>query len=380
MTAGLSQLSQFVERARDCSVPARAALLRDLADLYLTQPNALSEKARRGFDAVMATLCSQADAQTRREVAEKILVTPSPPKQLLLTLARAEISIAAPLLRDGLAFSDQDLVAMVAEGDPDRLAAIAGRKRISEPLADALAARGDAKTQAVLVKNQGAALSAVTTHTLVNAARKRPELQKPLTTRYDLPPNVLIRMFFFVAPDLRKEILARAGMIEPALVRDAMDATRDSLLIPAQIDGAEAHEARSVIQERAARDAIDEAFLKELLAARERPAILLAFAYITGVDFRAAQMIFKDASLESLAVACRASKLSREMFEALAPLAGKTSANDMRAPVMLDLYEKISPEIAERLMRFWRLHARAAADSAKIASLLRGVEGLSAAG
>ena len=378
MTAGLSQLNQFVERARDSSGPARAALLRDLAALYLAQPNALSEKARRGFDAVMATLCAQADAATRREIAEKIFDTPSPPKQLLRALARSEISIAAPLLRGGLAFTDEELIQLVREGDEDRLCAIAQRKRISEPLADVLAARGNAKTLATLIGNQGAAFSTGALHTLVNAARKRPELQKPLTTRYDLPPHLLIRMFFFVAPDLRKEILARADMIELALVRDAMDATRDALLVPAQEDGVEAHEARCVIQEKAAHDAVDEAFLKELIAARERPAILLAFAYITGVDFRAAQIMFKDVSLESLVVACRASKLSRDMFAALARLVVKTPESNARTPMMLDLYEKISPEVAERLMRFWRLRARAAADAAKIASLLRGVEGLSA--
>ena len=146
MTAGLSQLNQFVERARDSSGPARAALLRDLAALYLAQPNALSEKARRGFDAVMATLCAQADAATRREIAEKIFDTPSPPKQLLRALARSEISIAAPLLRGGLAFTDEELIQLVREGDEDRLCAIAQRKRISEPLADVLAARGNAKT------------------------------------------------------------------------------------------------------------------------------------------------------------------------------------------------------------------------------------------
>ncbi len=380
--AGRSQLKQFIERARDGSSGARAALLRDLADLYLAQPNALSDKARTGFDAVMAQLCSQADPATRRAVAARIMDAPAAPKQLMVQLVRSEIDIAAPLLRHALTLSDDELIAVIDEAEPERLAAIAARKRLSARLVDRLIASGDDGAMAALVGNHGAALSPGAMRRLLAAARRDPALQRPLTLRYDLPANLLIRMFFFISPALRQDLLARAGMIDQALVCEAIDSTREALLSPAADDGGEQAEARAVLMEKAASGRIDEALLIALLNAGEAAMAELAFAYIAGIDAEDARAIFKDASLETLAVACRASSLSRDMFAALArnitgASGGRLPSDNPRAPLMLDLYERISPEIAERLMRFWRMRARAGQDAAKVASLLKGADNAS---
>ncbi|WDI32207.1 DUF2336 domain-containing protein [Hyphococcus flavus] len=378
MASSQVQLNQLVEFAKDRSESGRSKLFRTLASLYLTQPNALSEQARRTFDQLLASLCLQADFGARRDVAAKVLETPAPPKELLLALAHSELEIAAPILRSPLNLTDRDLVQFIDEGEPSRLTAIAARKKLSEPVVNKLVATGHDAVYLAIARNQDVTLSAGAMLALVNKARQQVTLQEPLLARYDLPPYLLIRMFFFIAGDLRKELLARADMIEPALVRDAMDSTRDGLLAPSQEDSAELSEARHVVADKADQGRVDDAFLGALIEAREHKAVLIAFAYITGVDFRSAKIIFKDSSYESLVIACRASKISRDMFAALAQHVPEAqTASGARGPAMLNLYEKISPEIAERLMRFWRLRARASADAAKIASLLRDVEGLS---
>ncbi len=384
MAAKLSQLTKLVERVRDGSDDARAALLRDLLELYLAQPNALTPATREEFGAIMAALASQTNEAARREIASMLIASPAAPHALLTALARAESNIAAPVLRQAVGFTDAALIELVKNVDELRLSAIAQRKQVSEPVTDALSAHGETATLIMLVKNQGAAFSPAAMQRVVAAARRKPELQQPLTARFDLPPHLLIRMFFFIAADLRKEILGRAELIDPALVRDAIDSTREALVIGSEQDSAEVSEAQRLVEEKAAAGEINEAFLNDLITAREQASITYAFAWLAGVDARAVRTMFKDASLESLAVACRASRLTRDAFAGLAgamvksPQAGQAPmAGKARAPIMLDLYEKISPEIAEKLMRFWRLRARAAADAAKIASLLQGVEGLS---
>ncbi|WP_425411051.1 DUF2336 domain-containing protein [Hyphococcus sp.] len=379
MTAKLSGLVQLIENVRSGSAAARASLLRDLLDIYLAQPQALTPKTREEFGAILAALYAQADDATQREIAERLIPSPAAPGALLAALAASGLHIAAPSLRAGAAFTDRALIEVIKTGGEERRCAIAQRKQISEDVAEALAVHGETPALVMLVRNQAAAITPGAMSRLVAAARRKTELQKPLTERFDLPPHLLIRMFFFIAAPLRREILARAEAIDPSLVRDAMDAIRDALLTPGDEDSAEVSDARRVVEERAAQAQIDQTFLMALIEARENASILFALAYITGVDTRAVKTMFKDATLEALAVACRASALSRETFAALAASLSSAPHNgNARAPVMLDMYEKISPEIAEKLMRFWRLRARAAADAAKIASLLHGVEGVSA--
>lgn len=376
MAANLSGLIQHIENARAGSEKARSALLRDLLEIYLAQPNALTPKTREEFGGVLAALYARADHATQREIAERLIPSPAAPAALLAALAQSGPHIAAPVLRAAVGFADHTLIELIKQGDDLCLSAIAQRRQLSAPVSEALIARNEAASLVMLAKNQGAALSQNAMSRIVAAAKRRPELQKPLIARFDLPPHLLIRMFFFISADLRKEILARAEAIEPTLVHDAMDAIRDAILMPSEEDSAEISDARRVVEERAAGANVDEAFLTELLQARENASVVYAFAWIAGVDVRAVKTMFKDASLESLVVASRASGLGRKTFSLLAKAMVKPQQGDVRAPVMLDLYEKISPEIAEKLMRFWRLRARASADAAKIASLLQGVEGL----
>lgn len=379
MTAKLSGLNHLIEDARAGSQEARSALLRDLIETYMEQPNALTRNIREEFGEILAALYGLATDATQREIAEKLIPSPAAPPALLIAFAHCKPHIAAPALRAAMGFTDAMLVDVIKQGEEFRLSAIAQRKQISEGVSDALIARANTASLVMLAKNQGATISTASMGRMIALARRCPELQKPLIARFDLSPYLLIRMFFFISPELRKEILCRAEAIEPALVREAMDAIREALMAPSEEDSAEMEEARRLVAEKAIDSGVNESFLSDLLKAGESASVVCAFAWITGVDARAVKTMFKDASLESLVVACRGSSLSKETFSALVKSMAKShQGGDVRTPVMLDLYERISPDIAEKLMRFWRLRARAAADAAKIASLLQGVEGLSA--
>ncbi|MEL7486923.1 MAG: DUF2336 domain-containing protein, partial [Pseudomonadota bacterium] len=187
------------------------------------------------------------------------------------------------------------------------------------------------------------------------------ELQEPMAKRCDLPPQLLTQMYFFVSSALKKEILRRSEMLDPAIIDEAVSANRSKILTSAVTEAeAEVAEARKFIRDRINSNKLNEALLKELIEIRRSTEFLLAFAHYIGVDTSTAQRILKDRSWESLAISCRAAGLERSTFAKIVFGLQTGPEEQNKALRILDLYLKIPQEAAERVMRFWRVRAQSA--------------------
>ena len=102
---------------------------------------------------------------------------------------------------------------------------IARREDCSGRLGALLAERGGEETLIALAQNQRARLDGAAMDVMTARTRQYARLHEPMIARLDLPPLTLTRLYFFVAPALKKEILMRADIIEPALAAGAASAT-----------------------------------------------------------------------------------------------------------------------------------------------------------
>ncbi|MBB5518268.1 DUF2336 domain-containing protein [Amphiplicatus metriothermophilus] len=361
MSGGAARLLALIEEARRDRRAGLDRLACALTDLRLAAPGKCDAAA---FDETLCALAARATPETRRLLAERFAAADGAPRALVRRLAADEaIEIAEPVLRRSAALTEEDLIAIAQHGGPAHVAALACRRAVSARLAAAIVARGEKAGLVYLARNRGARLNDASLAALVAQARAIPELQAPLTARPDLSPLLMTRLYFAVASPLKREILRKADMLDPALIDAAIDACRSRLLAPSAETSPDPLEtARQFIRSRIGTRSLNERLLRQMLDARRPAEFMLAFAYCVGVDIRAAQTILQDRSWESLAVACRAAGIERATFAKLIVGLRKTPEEQKSGAQMLEIYMKIPQEAAERVMRFWRARHTPLAD------------------
>lgn len=366
MPAGTSRLKELIAVAKEGSSDKRRDLLREITDVFMAQPERYTSTELQHFDIIMSRVTEQVESALRREIAEKLADVSTAPRGLINQLAHDEISVAEPVLRRSQALTEEDLVRIVRQRGQDHMKAITKRREVPESVTEEIVERGGEEVLISLAENQGAQIKPATMEKMVEQSRNVRGLQKPMMERFDLPPQLLTQMYFFVSSALKKEILKRSDMLDPSLIDEAVNSNRKKILGGAMRSvKAEVAEAHQFIQEKIRANTINESLLKELIDMRRSTEFLLAFSHYIGVDSSTAQALLKDKTWESLAIACRAAGLERPTFAKIVFGMQKSHDEQNKALRILDLYLKIPQDAAERVMRFWRVRTQAAAAAAQ---------------
>lgn len=360
-TGTVSRLKQLIEVAREGTTERRADLLREITDVFMAAPDRYTSSEMQHFDVILSKVTESVEIALRIEIAEKLADTPNAPHNLVRQLAHDEISVAQPILERSPALTEEDLIRVIRQRTQDHMKAISRRREVSPTVSAELVERGGTEVLVALAENKGARIAGETMNRLVEHSRSAPELQAPLTDRYDIPPNLLTQMYFFVSSALKREILKRSDLLDPSLIDEAIEGNRAKILKQAVDD---AHSglaaARKFIEEKINAGLLNETLLKDLVDSRRSTEFLLAFAHYVGVDPSTAQRIVQDKTFESLAIACRAAGLERSTFAKVVFSLQRGESEQQKALRILDLYLKVPQEAAERVMRFWRVRAESA--------------------
>lgn len=358
--AGVSRLKQLIDVAREGSTEKRADLLREITDVFMAAPDRYTSTERQHFDVILSKVTESVEIALRAEIAHKLADVPTAPRGLVRQLAHDAITVAQPILERSAALTEEDLIQVVQQRTQDHMKAISRRREVPEQLAAELVERGDREVLVTLAGNQGARFSGDTMTRLVEHSRTISDLQPPLTVRYDLPPHLLTQMYFFVSSALKREILKRSDLLDPALIDEAIEGNRVRILKQAISEAdAEVGDARKFVEAKIRSNQLNETLLKDLIDHRRSTEFLLCFAHYVGVDPSTAQRILSDGSFESLAIACRAAGLERSTFAKFVFGLQKGIEDQQKSLRVLDLYLKVPQEAAERVMRFWRVRSGA---------------------
>ncbi len=365
MITGASRLKPLIAIAKEGSREKRSDLLREIADIFMAAPERFSTPEMQHFDVIMSRIAEQVEPALRQELAERLADAPIAPPTLMHLLAHDEIAVAEPVLKRFEGLTEDALLSIVRQRGAEHMRAIARRRKLPEKLAAALAACDDETVLVCLAENRSAKFSDASMEKMIAHARAMQTLQKPMIDRLDLPPNLLTKMYFFVSPALKQEILKRSDRLDPALIAEAIKVKRRKILLSAaQEVEPDVADARKFIQEKAAANEIDERLLNELMEAKRPAAFRFAFCYVIGVDVATANALLKDRTGQSLAIACRAAAFERATFAKILLDQHKPSAEQAKSLRIIDLYLKIPTDAAERLMRFWRVRPISSAAAA----------------
>jgi uncharacterized protein (DUF2336 family) len=199
----------------------RTALATRLAAIAPGLPPPQSDRLAGMAWAALAQLAADTAEDVAAIIAEAVKDLPGAPRDLVLALAAdRRIRVAGPVLRLSPLLEEADLLALVAAPPvAETLTAIARRPAISEQVADALVATGDAAAIGALLGNGGAAIRESTLDALVVQAAERTAWHEPLVRRPALPPGAAIALAGFVAEDLLARLMARTDLPPAAMAR-----------------------------------------------------------------------------------------------------------------------------------------------------------------
>jgi hypothetical protein len=107
-------LEDLVDLGQHGEIDMRPTLLRVLTDLYLQRPVHTPEDERY-YTELALRLMDAADMSTRAALAVRLATFAAAPRSLLLRLARDQIEVAAPVLKQSTALRKHDLEAIAAE-------------------------------------------------------------------------------------------------------------------------------------------------------------------------------------------------------------------------------------------------------------------------
>lgn len=363
--ATVNKLHKLAELAKERSSECRRALLREVTDLFFDAPPETGSPVQAQFDAVLSQLASEAAQDAREEMSRRFADTPVAPPGMIRKLARDAIEVAAPILQKSGVLSEEDLLAIVHETSQQHLRAISARTSVPERISHAIVERGDDETVATLVKNEGAQLSRQTFEVVSERAQTSETLQAPLAHRVDTPTDLLADLTHVVEGALREHIQRRFDKLDPGVLEAALAASHTRLEARLKEDKA-ITEAQRFITSKQVRKELNGALLVRLLREKEYTKFCIGFAELAGVDYSAAKKALEEPTIDALALICKASTaIDRALFVTLAVLRSDAPGDAFsHARELGKVYDDLSKEQAERVMRFYKMRKNAAAAAA----------------
>jgi uncharacterized protein (DUF2336 family) len=158
--AKIAALIPELEDVKHHSREKRAETLRRLTKLFVEESSRLNEIHVSLFDDVLGRLVADAEPEARCELSSRLASISNAPLELARRLARDEIAVAEPLLRNSPRLDEFDLISIAQTKGQAHLLAIARRASLREPVTDVLVERGDAAVVQTLADNRSARLSA----------------------------------------------------------------------------------------------------------------------------------------------------------------------------------------------------------------------------
>jgi uncharacterized protein (DUF2336 family) len=303
--ASPNSIAQPIGAAKDESAERDARILKQVADLFLSNADRLRESQIGAFDGILVPLIGRIEAGTLVHLSEALSTTDLAPCEAIRKLAfHDDALVAAPVLRNSNRLSDKDLIEIAETHSQQHLLAISGRKTLSEALTDALMRRGDVNVSNALARNTGAQFSECGYATLVGRAERDESLTEKLGLRLDIPANLLRELLTKATDIVRARFLTAP---RPAMQARGATAKQVSAAPRKKIDYTQA-QSEVLALNRAGK--LNDSTVNRFAVRSEYTSVVAALSLLSDVKVEAVEPLIEPERLYGLIVACRASRLS----------------------------------------------------------------------
>jgi uncharacterized protein (DUF2336 family) len=256
----------------------------------------------------IARLMARDVAETvRRALAESLRRAAHLPRDVALRLAHDVEAVALPILSDSPALSETDLMAILRNADPARQQAIASRKDVSEPVADALITRADESAVVALLRNKTARIGEPSLHRAVDRFPASEAVKSGLVHRVNLPMTVAERLIVMVSEELRNYLLSHHAL-SPSVASDLVLQSRERAIIGLS-NRASREELETLIRQMQRHQRLTPSLILRALCTGDLAFFELALAVRAQVPAENAQVLVRDAGGKGLASLYRKAEL-----------------------------------------------------------------------
>jgi uncharacterized protein (DUF2336 family) len=352
-----------LELSQQHAPKARAALTQRLCEIVSWPESRIPAYERQLAADVLVGLLRTSNVDIRRRCAEGLIRIADAPKPLLRYLARDEISVAEPLLQNGLGFDDSDLIAVIRSAVAPHWHAIARRKTLNDAVTDALLATGDVSVTEAVLRNQNARISSHGVDLAVARSRQSPSLAPLLVARMELKPTQALVLFWWASFEARVHIMRRFAVDRATLIAELGEVFK--VAAEEGWSDADTRKALQVIERRqrnrqaalqSANGSLEGAITAAELSGVDRD-LVHEIAHLSGIKPTTAAQIFADAGGEAIGVFCKSVGLKKPMmfvlWKALKRPWGDPDSTDNPLGRAVYVFDTLATAKAQTVLRYW---------------------------
>ncbi|HTK13616.1 MAG TPA: DUF2336 domain-containing protein [Xanthobacteraceae bacterium] len=332
----------------------RERALTQITSLFVNSASQFSDEHIQLFDDVFGLLIDEIETKARAHLATRLAPIPNAPIHALQRLAHdSDISVAGPVLRGSRRLGEPDLLAVARNMSQDHLLALSARKDIGPTITDVLIDRGNRQVTHAVAENAAAHFSDRGFTTLVRRAEGDARLAETVALRGDVPPRLFRTLLAQASEVVQKRLLAKARPETAAEIRRVL------MEVTAEIgDRAQPRDYTAALKTvTAMRQAgqLGHAALMEFAKAGQFEESVVALSMLCKIPLETADRLLTGDRPDPALILCRAIGIGWAGARAL--LTARPSLAPMTTKMLDEAFgnfEKLSPETASRVVRFWQ--------------------------
>jgi uncharacterized protein (DUF2336 family) len=216
--ASIDLSAMLTEDLSGRSAGERSRIVRDLAGLFLHEPERYSASQVQLFDEVLSRLIRRVDEELRAELARELAPVGNAPREVMMDLASdRRIAVAGPVLAKSPCLDEEFLIATAKTRGQEHLVAISSRERVGDRVTDILVERGNGEVVLTLARNGGARLSDRGRSVMLERAQNDAALARVLCHRPDIPRQQILAVIEKASAAVRQDPVLRAEAGAPQL-------------------------------------------------------------------------------------------------------------------------------------------------------------------
>ena len=352
-----SIIAELEDAVRSGSSEKRVATLRQVTDLFLHNGERLSEDQVKVFDSVLCLLIARVESRARAELSKRLAPIDYAPFEVIQHLAwDDEIAVAGSVLASSSRLKTSTLVEIANTKGQDHLLAISGRINLPEAVTDVIVGRGERKVIRKLANNASARFSDAGYSNIVARADADDELVEILGLRVDLPIKFLRELLQRATDAVR----ARLAVIAPPEFEEEIKRILKTIASTAGGDTPSARDfSRAEALAKLLNDLneLDDAAIIKFAGANKFEEIAASLAILNKVPTDMMARLLEGPRSDLILIPCKSAGLNWLAVEAILsnrPLNQPISEQTLK--LAWKDYGKLSPETAQRTVRFWQVH------------------------
>ncbi len=275
----------------------------------------LSDEERQYAKDIMAFLANDMAELVRRTLAVTLCNSPRLPRDLALKLAHDVESIAIPVLEASPSFTEEDMIELALSATVAKQAAIAGRPRVPESVAEAIAEHAGLEAVRALARNKGAEWTDKVFADSLLRYGEDSQLQEGIVLRDQIPVHIAEKMVSLVSGQVF-DLLVNKHELPAQVAIDIAAGARERATIDLVEQAGRTQDLPRFAQQLNLNGRLTHSLIVRALCTGQMPFVEHALAELSGVAHKRIWLLIHDAGPLGLQAVFDRAGLPRKLLPA----------------------------------------------------------------